>query len=160
MDNVNKSVMKTFVWSMVFTIMLPAGVPMIILGAINKIWGLMGCGIAFVVLGFYGTPMLWVQYGEKKNYKRIVSAVVNERISSVKQIATHLNISEKLVVDRLDTCIRKEFLIGYVREGDLIRTNSKAFGKSVSCKCPACGATFEHLITQQAKCPYCRTIVD
>ncbi len=160
MNAINKAVNKILAWSIIITILLPTGIPMIIFGAINKIWGLMACGIAFTVIGFYGTPIIWVQYGDKKAFKRIVSAVVVERIYSVKEIASHLNFTEKVVIDRLDSCIRREYLIGYVRAGDIIRPNAKAFGKTVSRKCSACGATFEHEITQQAKCPYCRTIIE
>ncbi len=158
MDNVKYAVNKAFVWSMVLTLLLPLGIFMTIFGAINKIWALMGIGIGCIVIGFYGCPLMWVKYGDAVSYKRIVSAIAVEKIYSIERIASHLNIKVKIVVDKVDTCIRREFLIGYIREGDSIRPNVNVYANTTGYKCEACGAQYELPINVQPKCPYCGTV--
>ncbi len=157
MDGIQKATQRALILSLAFTILLPAGIPMIIFGAVNKIWGLMGVGIAFVVIGFYATPLTWTQYADKLSYKRIAFAVAVERIYSVQQIAAHLNYKEKVVIDKLDACFRRGYLIGFIREGDLIRPNININAKTRRFRCVACGGGFDAPIDAHARCPYCGT---
>ncbi len=159
MQAINKAINKVVTWCIILTALLPIGLFMVIFGAINSIWAMLGVGIFFTVVGFYGTPLIWVKYGDARSYKRIVSAVVVERIFSIEQIATHLNIKCKVALEKFDTCIRREFLIGYIREGDIIRPNQNMNANTASCKCSACGARFEYDISTKPKCPYCNTIM-
>ena len=64
--NAGKNVKNNFRIALVLSLMLIVGVPMIVLGASNKIWAVMAIGIAFTVLGFYGCPLAWVMYGEAR----------------------------------------------------------------------------------------------
>ncbi len=160
MDKIKQSLRTILFWCITFTAILVCGIPLIIFGAINKQWGLLATGIAFTVIGFYGTPIIWTTYSNRNSYKRIVSAITVERLDSINKIATHLNLKEQVVLERVDFCIRQEYLIGYVREGDKIKPNVKAFTSLIGCKCLSCGATFEHDLTAQAKCPYCGTIAN
>lgn len=158
MEKINQSVSVIFTWSIILSLFLAAGLPLIIAGAVIGNWGMLGTGIAFVVIGFYGCPLCWCAYGNKLGYKRIVFAVVKEKIYSIEKIASHLNIKPQIALDRLDTCIRNGFLVGYIREGDCIRPNVKYENSYISYKCVSCGATFEVLDTALPKCPYCSTI--
>ncbi len=160
MEKVNRAINKALIWSLIITILLPVGIIMTIFGGINKIWVLLAFGIAFIVVGFYGCPLLWVKYGNSIGYKRVVSAVAVEKIYSIETIASHLNLNVKVVVEKVDTCIRREFLLGYIREGDTIRPNVNINANTIGYKCPACGARFESPLHSQPKCPYCDTVIN
>ncbi len=158
MDGVKRAITRIFAWSMFITLLLPIGLFMTIFGGINRIWALLGVGIACIVIGFYGCPLIWVKYANAISYKRIVSAVAVEHIFSIKQIATHLNQKENIVLDKVDACIRREYLIGYIREGDTIRPNVNVYTQTAGYKCKACGARYELPVNVQPKCPYCGTV--
>ena len=53
---------RAFGVAMFLTVGLIAGIPMIVLGAVNDITAVMVIGIILTVLGFYGTPVAWVQH--------------------------------------------------------------------------------------------------
>lgn len=158
MNEINKNLSTWLTWSIIFTLFLPCGVPMIELGAVYKQWVILAFGIVFVVLGFYGMPLLWTGYGNRKSYKRIVFAVVKENILSINQIATHLNVKPNIVLDKIDTCIRNGYIVGYIREGDTLTPNVKFNSKLLTFKCTACGANFDVPSTSLPRCPYCGTI--
>ncbi len=156
MDAVNRSVRRAVILGILMTIMLIAGVPLIIVGAVKGWWPVMGVGIAFAVIGFYGTPMAWVNLPTKKQEQRIVSAIVDEHIYNVSELSQQLSLTDKEVRNILDVCFRKRFLDGYRRDGDNILLNEgKALGKQeYAAACPNCGAKFSY--TKDApRCPYC-----
>ncbi len=159
MDNIKRAITKVTCWCIVFTALLPVGLFMTIFGAVKGQFAVMGVGIGFLVVGFYGTPLIWVKFADAHSYKRVVSAVSKEKIYSISQIATHLNLKEKVVLEKVDVCIRREFLLGYIREGDTIRPNQNINATTTGYKCEACGARFECPIHTQPKCPYCGTVI-
>ena len=75
-------------------------------------------GIALMVTGFYGCPIAWVSYGNKRSLLRLVQAVEEENIYEVRELAGQLGLSEKEVRNRIDVCFNKRYLVGYKREAD------------------------------------------
>ena len=139
--------------------MLVAGVPMIVFGAINMggLTILMVAGIVFVVLGFYGTPLVWVSYGNKVSLKRVVYAVDREHLLTVQEISAQLSKPEKAVRGMLDQCFQKGYLVGYVRKGDEIFLNEARAPEETlhAAVCPSCGAKYTYKAGEQPVCPYC-----
>lgn len=157
MNAVNKAVRKQLILSLVLSCMLVAGIPMIIFGASNKLWFLMAAGILFTVLGFYGTPMAWVSYGNKVGLRRVVYAVTREHLLAVEKISAQLGKPEKNIRALLDECFQKGYLPGYVRQGDTISLNeAKAPEETLhAAVCPYCGAKYTYRGTEEPVCPYC-----
>ena len=156
MDAVEKARKKQLICGIVFSLMFAGGIPMIIFGAINSIWALMGIGIAFGVAGFYGTPIVWVNYGNKVAQKRVVHAVKYERLRTVQSVASQLSKTEKEVRDILDVCFHKGYFAGYVRQGDVIALNEAKAPeeRKHAAECRYCGAKFAYS-GDVAFCPYC-----
>lgn len=157
MQAVRKALRKNLILSVILTIMLPLGGAMLGVGlALHQpaIWAI---GIAFMVCGFYGCPCAWTMaYAPTKSLSRIVSAVVEENLCTVNEIAAQLSLSEKDVRNRLDMCFRKHYLTGYKREGDsiVLNDNRAPAKRSFSAECPYCGAKFAYT-ADDPRCPYC-----
>ena len=160
MKAVNSYIRKLFVLSLILSFALAGGVPMTVLGAVFQIWPLMGIGIACIVIGFYGTPIAWTSYGGAKGWQRIVSAVVEENLYSVNEIAAQLSISETEARNKLDVCFKKKFLPGFKRSGDgvVLNGNMPAGKKEMFAECPNCGAKFTYT-PETPRCPYCNSPV-
>lgn len=131
---------------------------MIIIGA-SKSMAIMGIGIAMTAIGFYGTPIIWISYGNMRTLKRVVDAVMEEHLTSIIEIATQLQISEREARDYIATGIRKKYIVGYIFDGANIKPNQKEEPKKkiVKNKCPNCGAPLEKSETGNYHCPYCNS---
>lgn len=131
------------------------GIPGIVLFA-GKSGILLALSIILVVAGFYGMPMVWIHFGNLGSLKRLVVAVENEYIYDVKNLSLYLNISEKETINRIQTCIKKQYITGYLFDGNTltINENIKATKKIRSTKCPNCGASVTISATSN-KCEYC-----
>jgi len=160
MKAINKAVRKSLITSLIFTFAFIAGIPATILGAVFRFWALMGIGIACVVVGFYAMPISWTKYGATKSQLRLVYAIAEEHIYSVNGLAKQLSLSEKEIRNRLDECFRKNYLAGYLRDGDNIIINEKKElrKKEYAAECPYCGAKFTYT-DDNAYCPYCKSPV-
>ena len=161
MDAINKDLRKKFIVSITLTIMFVVGIPSIVLGASNEIWVVMAIGIAFTAAGFYGMPIAWVGYGNTKTLERLVSAVVNENLHTVNELASQFSLSEKEVRDKLDVCFKKGYFVGIKRDGDtlILNENDPLVQKQYAAECPHCGAKF--LYTKSSpRCPYCDSPVN
>lgn len=99
MQAVRKALRKNLILSVILTIMLPLGGAMLGVGlALGQpaIWAI---GIAFMVCGFYGCPCAWTMaYAPTKSLSRIVSAVVEENLCTVNEIAAQLSLSKRMCV--------------------------------------------------------------
>lgn len=155
--NAGKDVKKNFLIALVLSVMLIAGVPMIILGATNKIWAVMGIGIAFTVLGFYGCPIGWVMYGEAKFRAALVSAVECEGRVTVDGLVAQFGKPRNKIVADIRKLIEKRYLAGYAFDGEtLVYAEKKERPKEriYVGKCPSCNAVMEYS-DGKVKCPYC-----
>ena len=161
MQPIKKALRNSFILSIILTLCLPLGGVMMGVGfAIEQpaVWGI---GIGMIAIGFYGTPIGWTAaYAPKKTLYRIVSAVMEEHLYTVQEIAVQLSLSEKDVRNRLDQCFQKRYLPGIKRNGDtlILNENTELGKEELYAECTACGARF--LYTKDEKvCPYCGTPV-
>ena len=169
MDAINKDLRKKFIVSITLTIMFVVGIPSIVLGASNEIWVVMAIGIAFTAAGFYGMPIAWVGYGNTKTLERLVSAVVNENLHTVNELASQFSLSEKEVRDKLDVCFKKGYFVGIKRDGDtLILNENDPLGQkqpvlhrllphhSLRCSCYGCCKKNVHPHRKRLACRSCK----
>ena len=85
---------------------------MIIFGAkANKF--MLVAGIIAVIFGFYGSPILFINYGSKKQMKRIVYAIEVEKLYSAQEIAEQLQMSESEVTQIISNAVVKNYITGY-----------------------------------------------
>ncbi len=158
----NKSIKKDLNNQLIFAIILSVlfviGIPLIIFGVSSSITFLLVLGIIFVVLGFYGTPIIWTSYANKRQQKMIIDTIIYEHILTVSELAKQLQISEKLIRQHITTAIQKKYIVGYLFDGKTLSLNEKTAPKKklsiTKTKCPHCGGTLEP--TEQGyHCPYC-----
>ena len=134
------------------------GILMIIFGA-GKSTAMLVTGIILCVYGFYGTPMWFISYGETKTLKRVIFAIENEKIYSVKDIATQLQQPEKEVKEKINKAIQNNYLSGFLFDGENLKANNnKGQVKKVG-KCENCGGTLERK-DGKLFCPYCETVYE
>lgn len=155
--NVKKAVQKSFWVATVLTVMLIAGIPMIVFGASGKMWVLMSIGIAFTALGFYGAPIAWVMYGETKFRASLVGAIEYEGRVTVDGLASQFGKPRQKIVADIRKLIEKRYLTGYVFDGEtLVYAQKKERPKEriYVGKCPSCNAIMEYA-DGRVSCPYC-----
>ena len=133
-----------------FTIGLIAGIPCIVVGATNMgdnkgFVALLVFGIVGTVLGFYGSPLMWTRLATVNQELTVVQAVTQEHLYTVADLAQRLSVNGKTASDTLNNCIRKGYLVGYIREGDrLVLNENRALGPTqYTLVCSHCGATVE-----------------
>lgn len=157
MKKINKNTKTILIWSVIISLMLVVGIPMIILGAIKSIWFVLVIGIIFTVIGFYGTPIIWVYFANTKVLQRVVEIINNEHLLKVSEIAQHLQLSEQQIKMHITNAIKKNFLQGYIFDGLELKENKEEknkFEKLLKNKCPNCGANLIK-IDNGNKCEYC-----
>ena len=164
MKLIKKAVQKSLILALVLTIMLAAGVPMIVVGfaviggAGGKVLG--AIGIVCTVIGFYCCPIAWIGFSSKLALKRVLFAIEEEHFYKYSDIAAQVGIPEKEAISRVDTCFKKQYLTGYKREADGISLNvNKALNEEeIAVTCENCGARYTYKIGQDARCPYCGSV--
>lgn len=158
MKNLNGKISLYFILSLLFTIFLPTGIVLIIMGA-SKSTLILVAGIIMVVLGFYGAPILWIKYGEMKSNKRVLQAIEIDKIFTVKEIAEQLNQPEADVRGKINNLIVNRFLIGYLfkNENQLVLNEKKALNRTKN-SCPCCGGKMV-IEDNMEKCEYCGYVV-
>ena len=128
MELAEKAKKRNFILALIFTVGLIAGVPFIVVGAINMgdnkgYIAMLVLGIVGTVLGFYGTPLLWVRVSTVNQELTVVRAVTQEHLYTVADLAQRLSVNGKTASATLNNCIRKGYLVGYIREGDSLVLN-------------------------------------
>ena len=113
-------------------------------------------GIVCTVFGFYGMPILWVNFGSLKTLKRVVDAVMEEHLTTIAEIASQLQMQERETRDYVRKAINKKYITGYIYDGNTLVPNEKqAPKKKVSqTRCSNCGGVMEKTDTGWI-CPYC-----
>lgn len=153
---IDKDVKKMLLICLLSTLALIAGVPMIVFGATKSLWILLVLGIVCTVFGFYGMPILWVNFGSLKTLKRVVDAVMEENLTSVSEIASQLQLSERTTKDYIRKAINKKYITGFIYDGNTLVPNEKQAPKKKMSqnRCPSCGGVMEKTDTGWI-CPYC-----
>ena len=161
--DINKDLKKMLIWAIVISVAFVVGIPILILGAVNSIWALLAFGIACVVIGFYGAPIIWVQYGSNRTLKRVVDAVMEEHITTNAEIAQQLQIRERDAKAFITKAINKKYITGYIYNGVELIPNEKEEKKKkivVQNKCKNCGAPLKLDEKGNYHCPYCNSIFE
>ena len=155
-NNINKDIKKHLIISIVISVLFVVGIPILIVGATNSNYAVMGIGIAMVVIGFYGTPMMWVSYGNKRSLKNVVDAVMEDHLTTVGEIASQLQMRERPVRDLITNALRKKYITGFIYDGNTLVPNEKQAPKKKMSqnRCPNCGGVMEKTDTGWI-CPYC-----
>lgn len=156
--SVEKDLKTRLIVSFVVTIMLVFGIPLIIVGATQSIWAILGIGISFTVIGFYGAPISWTTYANFKTLKRIVDCVNEENLLTTEEISKQLQIDEKSVKQQLTLAIKKKYITGFLFDGSTLTANNKETSKKrvLENKCPNCGAVMDFNETKW-HCSYCNS---
>ena len=166
MELAEKAKKRNFILALAFTIGLIAGIPFIVVGAINMgdnkgYIAMLVLGIVGTVLGFYGTPLLWVRVSTVNQELTVVRAVTQEHLYTVADLAQRLSVNGKTASATLNNCIRKGYLVGYIREGDsLVLNENRALAPTqFSLVCAHCGATVQLQKGETSRCPYCGSVL-
>ncbi len=159
MATLNKELRIMLIMSVLSSVLLVAGIPMIILGASNGLTVIMVIGIVFTAVDFYACPILWVFYADKRFCKRVVFAIDKEKLRTVSSIASQLGMSEEQVYKTVKRCFEKGWLYGYLLDGKNITVNTAKGPEDtfVYAVCASCGASFSYRSTENGVCPYCKT---
>ena len=158
MKKINTKVAVMLTLSLISLAAFIAGIPMIVISASSsKV--LMIFGIIFVAFDFYACPMLFIQYGNSLALKRIVKAIVEERIYDVQNIATHTGNNPQAITEQIRTCISKGYVTGLLFDGEKLTYNdNRAEGRKIlHVECKSCGATITYYSDETPVCPYCGT---
>ena len=142
-----KAKKKNTALAIILTIGLVAGIPLLVVGAVNMddnkgFVALLVIGIACVVAGFYGAPIAWTRLVTVNQELTLVKAVTEENLYTVADIAQRLSVNGKTASATLNNCIRKGYLVGYIREGDslVLNENRTLAPTAYTIDCPRCGA--------------------
>ena len=161
-----KAKKKNTALAIVLTIGLVAGIPLLVVGAVNMddnkgFVALLVIGIACVVAGFYGAPIAWTRLVTVNQELTLVKAVTEENLYTVADIAQRLSVNGKTASDTLNNCIRKGYLVGFIREGDrLVLNENRALAPTqLSLTCSHCGATVQLQKGETSRCPYCGSVL-
>lgn len=151
-----KKTQSAFIVSLIITILFVAGIPMIICFA-GKVTILMILGIIFTGGGFYAMPLMWIAYGNKVRYFKVLVAIENKNIYTVSELSSILNRPAKEIVADVKKLLSDFYLEGYTFDGTMlipVNRPKKTADKISSNKCPNCGA---NLIDTDNKvyCQYC-----
>lgn len=161
---INKQVKVCFVFALLFSTCFPCGVLLIVFKYSNPI--ILALGIVVTVLGFYGTPLMWIKFGELKSIQNICNQIVLDNLQEVNYLAKINNVDEKVMLKKLHNLITKRYLIGYeivddkyiVKQAETHLTKNDAMRlaeKTSSFVCQGCGASVEIVDSEETFCSYC-----
>ena len=131
MKKINKDISIKLSFGIFSAIGFVAGILLIIFGA-GKSAIMLTAGIILGINGFYGTPLWFISYGENKAIKRVVYAIEKEKIYSVKDIATQLQLPEKDVKEKVNKAIEKNYISGLLFDGKTFKANNCESAKTVA----------------------------
>ena len=160
MDGIKKVTTKNLYRALLWTILLIAGIPLIIFGAISgahgQIWGwfMMVAGIIFTALGIVFVPLTWVWYARKKRLCRLAIIISGMTDSTIDIIGDTAGRTQEETREDVRILLRNGWLPGYTfvdQEDRVKRTSSLDVHHAI---CNYCGASFEFKGTD-SKCPYC-----
>ncbi len=143
------------------SILFVVGIPMIILGASNGITFLMVAGIVLTGVDFYAAPILWVTYGGKKTWRRVIFAVLSENILTVSGLSAQLALPEEEIRKILQGCVQECYLTGYLFDGECLtlNTNKNPQDRILTAECESCGAKVTYRPGETPVCPYCGSTI-
>lgn len=164
-DKFKRKKNKSFKLAFLFSVLLAAGIPALIFGAIYMSeygWclALFIGGILMTVLGFYGTPLAWVSYGNYPKMSRLISLVLSEYVYDVKELSAQMCLGEAETANLIRKCISNGYLVGFLLKDNklVINQNIEQKREAYSVKCSFCGAALT-INDNNLVCPYCGCII-
>ena len=161
MSLLKSQIKKFLIISLVASVCLPVGIVCIVMGATQSITVLLVFGIVATVFGFYGTPRLWIKFSSLIGMKKLVVAVEQDNLYTVRELSSLLNLREGEIRKRLRDALSQRYLTGYIFENDklVVNFNVKQAKTKFSIKCTECGAPVT-IDPDSAinKCEYCGKI--
>lgn len=136
-DRFKAAVVRAGVIAAVLSAALAAGIPMIPLGFANGIIPLGVIGIVLTVVGFYGSPLMWVRFADLRACGGVYGLITEDGLRSVSAIAGTLGQPVEKVRKTLTQLTSRRYLTGYVYDGGDTLSESGDGGRL---KCPDCGA--------------------
>jgi hypothetical protein len=161
----NKDILKSakkYLYIMIaWSVLCVAGIPGIVIGAINGWWGLTVPSIILVVSALYGLPFGWIGYGNINSIKSVTFAVMHDGITDIGDIAGILGKKESEARKTVITAISKRYLTGYVFDKTMnalvkIENEPREKENKPSNRCQSCGAPL--LPEANGVCAYCNTV--
>lgn len=157
-------IQKIIAW--LFTLMLIIGFILFVVGLGIDSDITFSIGMSLFTVGLVSCPLSWLLgYHRTKSLSRLIYLIYNTQISTVNEISTQLKINKVLTRIKIDRCIKKQYLPGYKRDGDIIKgriTSVNYENKSsnlIDVECTHCGAKFQYNSNEIAHCPYCGSII-
>ena len=156
MKKIKSRITLDLILGIILPILLVVGIVMIIVFA-KKNTILLVLGIVFVVAGFYGSPIVWLLYGSRKQDLRLLSLICDENIYSIDSLAEQVGCEKQNVLNEVRKLINQGYLIGYLLKDNNyleLNTNEKQNQKVTVVKCPSCGAK-NKVVGNSGFCEYC-----
>ncbi len=150
-----KKIKRIFATAVFMSVGFAAGVPLTILGAVNGMWVLMALGIACIAAGFYGTPLMWVRYGNMRRRSAYLAAICEDGITDIDELAETFRASIQTARDNVNYLITNRYLTGYAVKNDKLE-NTTERKKRILKKCAYCGMTADK---DTVKCPNCNAVM-
>ena len=145
-NDIKKSCRFKLILSLVLSVFLVGGIVSIIFGATSST-ALLVIGIIMTVLGFYGSPISWVSYGNLVVEKAVLYAITEDHIESITAISQNLGISENDAKAKVNHLMSNRYLTGYKLQenGTLVAIEKANLTETADhkYKCKYCGVTFD-----------------
>lgn len=162
----NKKIINLLIFSILFSIFFPLGIFLIIFGATKGSSASLVIGIVMCVLGFYGAPILWINFLENKKKKYLCDQIKLDNIQEIEKLANINNKKFQETLNEVKDLISKRYLQGYEIYNDkfIIPKQNKILSEDEILKkngdihvkvCSSCGAKVDIIGNQSSKCPYC-----
>lgn len=148
----------TICFALITSILLPVGIPGIVLGAVFQIWVLMGISAFCVFSSFYACPLLWVSFARKKYLCSLAIKIEEDSVYSIDSLAIIFNKDIATIMNDVKELISKRYISNYLLDEEarrLVRHEKER--KLVTFFCPSCGATIERNDTNKYVCEYCHS---
>ena len=158
MKKLKKEIRIYFFVSLMASLMFVVGIPLIPI-FVGKSWPIAIIGIVFTVFGFYGMPFLWLKYGSLYGIKKIVVAIIEDNLLTVRELSMQMQLNEAEIRNRIAKAIQKRYIIGFVFDGETLSLNQNkkpAYKIDVN-TCEKCSAPLSVTETEVV-CKYCGTI--
>jgi hypothetical protein len=157
--NLQKETARSLKFMTVWSVAAVVSIPCCIIGWVNSsnVWFLIMAILGTAVLGvsFYGLPIGWtISYANKKSNLTIYNMIVDDNLTSVKDIAANANSKPKMVIQNIYWLIRNGYLRNYKLNDERTELVIMEKPKVIKNKCPYCGGQID---IKTNICEYCNT---
>lgn len=153
-DPFRQAMRKKMTAGIVLSVLFVIGVPCIPIGFAFGLLPIGIVGIVFAVVGFYGTPLIWTNYGTLRSHLGVYCMITEDGITDINRLAATLCLDQKKVLTQVNYLINKRYLRGYVLQDMNLVSVVPEKKPDLANKCPNCGATLA-VGEDVLYCPYC-----